>query len=257
MRKFILLTSLVILAGCNLAYISSSKEVQNIRDRGVLLVGVKTDVPKLGYRNHTDNITEGFEIDIAKAIAKKILGEEDRIKLIPVSVSSREQMLDANKVDLVIATFTATQERNQSYNFSDVYHTDGIGLMVQENSNIKTFRDLNGKSVGIVHGATSKVILQEEAKIDNIKIKFFSFGEYLEVQAALKSNMVDCFAADRSILFGYQSDNTVILDEKLSIEKYGVASKKSNTALAKLVNETINELKISGELNKMAEKWGL
>jgi putative glutamine transport system substrate-binding protein len=177
--------------------------------------------------------------------------------LIPVTTKTREKMLENGEVDLVIATFSATEERKQNYNFSDVYYADGVALMVKKDSNIKSFEDLDDKSVGIVHGATSKTVLQEHAKNSNIKVKFFSFGTYFDVEIALKSDMVDCFAADRSILLGYRTKDTIILDSKLSIEEYAVASKKSDTALAELVNEAINELKTSGELDKIAQKWGL
>ena len=55
---------------------SEGKEIQAIKDRGVLKVGVKVDVPKYGYKNPTTGQMEGFEIDLSRAVAKKILGDE-------------------------------------------------------------------------------------------------------------------------------------------------------------------------------------
>ncbi|MDR2080428.1 MAG: transporter substrate-binding domain-containing protein [Campylobacteraceae bacterium] len=257
MKKFILFASLIILALCSLAYINSAKGIQNIQNRGALLAGVKTDVPKLGYQDPFNNTIDGFEIDIAKAVAKKILGENGSVKLIPVRTKTREDALNSGEVDLIIATFSITEERKQLYNFSDAYYTDGVALMVKNGSSIKSFNDLDGKSVGIVHDATAKDVLQEKARNSDIKIKFFSFGTYSEVKSALNSGMIDCFSADKSILLGHQNKNTVILDDILSQEEYGIASKKGDTALAKLVNEAVNELKVSGELDKIREKWGL
>jgi putative glutamine transport system substrate-binding protein len=62
---------------------------------------------------------------------------------------------------------------------------------------------------------------------------------------------------DAAILFGYLDDSTVILADRYSPQKYGVASKKSNEGLAKLVNDTLADMQKSGELDKLIQKWGL
>ena len=68
---------------------------------------------------------------------------------------------------------------------------------------------------------------------------------------------MDSFSVDAAILFGYLDDTTVILADRYTPQQYGAASKKSNEGLAKMVNDTINEMKKSGELDKMIQKWGL
>jgi putative glutamine transport system substrate-binding protein len=232
-------------------------DIQKIKDRGVLKVGVKVDVPKFGYKDPKTGITEGLDIDIAKAIAKNILGDETKLETQAVTAKTRGPLLDNGEVDLVIATFTITEERKQTYNFSDAYYADGIGLLVKKASGIKTFKDLNGKKIGVAQSATTKKVIQEKAEVEGIKVTTFEFGTYPEIKTALDSKRIDVFSVDASILLGYLDDTTVILDDRLSAEEYGVASKKSNAALAKRVNEIINELKTSGELEAIAKKWGL
>ncbi|MDR1554673.1 MAG: transporter substrate-binding domain-containing protein [Campylobacteraceae bacterium] len=236
---------------------ADAPDIQKIKDRGVLKVGVKVDVPKFGYKDAKTGVTEGLDIDVAKAIAKKILGDENKIETQAVTAKTRGPLLDNGEVDLVIATFTITEERKQSYNFSDAYYADGIGLLVKKASGIKSFKDLNGKKIGVAQSATTKKVIQEKANNEGIKVSFFEFGTYPEIKTALDSKRIDVFSVDSSILLGYLDDTTVILDERLSTEEYGVASKKGNDALAKLVNEVVNELKASGELQNIAVKWGL
>jgi putative glutamine transport system substrate-binding protein len=259
MRGFTFLVGLLTFLGLSATVCAAAdaSEIQKIKDRGVLKVGVKVDVPKFGYKDPKSGVTEGLDIDIAKAIAKNILGDESKLDTQAVTAKTRGPLLDNGEVDLVIATFTITEERKQSYNFSDAYYADGIGLLVKKASGIKSFKDLNGKKIGVAQSATTKKVIQEKAAAEGLKVTIFEFGTYPEIKTALDSRRIDVFSVDASILLGYLDDTTTILDERLSAEEYGVASKKSNIALAKLVNDVINELKTSGELDKIAQKWGL
>ena len=232
-----------------------SADVKAIKDRGVLKVGVKVDVPKFGYKDPKTGKVEGFEIDLANVIAKKI-GVE-KVEPAAVTAKTRGPLLDSGDVDLVIATFTVTEERKKSYNFSDAYFTDGVRLLVKKSAGFTSLKDLNGKKIGVAQSATSKKAIQEQADKVGAKVTFLEFATYPEIKAALDSGRVDCFSVDGAILMGYLDDSTTILADSFSPQDYGVASKLGNTGLAKLVNDTIAELKKSGELAKMIQKWGI
>ncbi|HEY3426727.1 MAG TPA: transporter substrate-binding domain-containing protein, partial [Negativicutes bacterium] len=153
----------LILAGCGGAPKASAPsgdtvppDIKAIKDRGVLKVGVKVDVPKFGFKNLQTGQVEGMEIDLTKAIAKKILGDDKKFEVQGVTAKTRGPLLDNGEVDLVIATFTITEERKQSYNFSDPYFTDGVALMVKKSSGIQSLKDLAGKKIGVAQSATSK-----------------------------------------------------------------------------------------------------
>jgi len=234
-----------------------SADVKAIQDRGVLKVGVKVDVPKFGFKDPKTDQIDGFEIDLTRALAKKILGDEKKIAVQAVTAKTRGPLLDNGEVDLVIATFTITEERKMSYNFSDPYFTDGVALMVKKDAGIKDLKGLNGKKIGVAQSATSKKALQEEAEKLGVKVSFLEFGTYPEIKTALDAGRIDCFSVDAAILFGYLDDSTVILADRYTPQKYGAASKKSNEGLAKMVNETIDGMKKSGELDKLIQKWGL
>lgn len=234
---------------------ANEKGVQSIKDRGVLKVGVKVDVPKFGYKNPQTGEIEGFEVDLAKQVAKKIFGDENKIELQGVTAKTRGPLLDNGEIDMVAATFTITEERKNSYNFSDPYLTDGIGLLVKKSLGASSLKDLNGKTIGVAQSSTTKPALEDEAKKQGITLKYSEFGSYPEIKAALDSGRVDCFAVDASILNGYVDDTSVILDDRFNPQEYGIASKKDNTELAKLINEVVGEMKASGEIDKLIKKW--
>lgn len=236
---------------------SEAKEIQAIKDRGVLKVGVKVDVPKFGYKNPETGQIEGFEIDLSKQVAKKILGDENKVEFQGVTAKTRGPLLDNGEVDMDACTFTITEERKKSYNFSDSYLKDGVGLLVKKSLGVSSLKDLDGKTIGVAQSSTSKAALEEEATKQGIKLKFSELGSYPEIKAALDSGRVDCFAVDASILNGYVDDSTVILNDRYNPQEYGIASKKDNTELAKVINEVVNEMKTSGEMDKLIAKWDI
>jgi aspartate/glutamate/glutamine transport system substrate-binding protein len=236
---------------------AKSSAMDKIKKSSVLKVGVKEDVPKFGYLNPSTNEHEGFEIDLAKAIAKKIFGDETKVKFTGVTAKTRGPLLDTGEVDLVLATFTVTDERRKVYDFSDIYFTDAVGIMVKKSSGIKTFADLNGKTVGVAQSATSKKALQEGADKAGITLKFSEYATYPEIKTALDSGRIDAFSVDQAILLGYMEDSVMLLPEHFEEQPYGAAIKKGNTELLNLVNGVIEDMKKSGELDALLAKNGL
>jgi putative glutamine transport system substrate-binding protein len=231
-------------------------EIQKIKDAGKLKAGVKIDVQNFGYKDPKTEQIDGMEIDIVRAIAKKILGDEKKIELVPVTAKTREPALDNGELDVVVATFTITEERKKARNFSQSYFTDHVGFLVKKGA-FKSWKDLNGKKIGVAQSASTKKALTEQAEKDGIKVEFLEFATYPEIKAALDAGRIEAFSVDRSILSGYKDDKTELLPEKFAPQDYGVATKKSNEALAKLVDDLIGEMKKNGELEKLYTKWGL
>lgn len=253
----LILGTTLILGGCGSSDSATGDELQKIKDAGVLKVGVKVDVPKFGYKDAATGNVEGLEVDIARQIAKKIFGDESKIETQAVTAKTRGPLLDNGEIDIVAATFTVTEERKNTYNFSDPYFKDHVALLVKKANGIKSLKDLNGKTIGVSQSSTTKDLLLAAATEQGVTLNFSEFSTYPEIKAALDSGRIDCFSVDGAILNGYLDDSTVILDEKFNPQEYGIASKKSNTALADLINEVIKEMKASGELDKLVKKWGI
>jgi len=232
-------------------------DLQAIVDRGVLRVGTKVDVPGFGYQNPDTNEVEGMEIDIAKALAKKLLGDESKIETQAVTAQTRGPLLDNNEVDIVIATFTITEERKLSYNFTQPYYTDEIGFLVKKAAGYKDIKDLDGKTIGVAQSATTKAALEEKAKELGISFNFSEYANYPELNAALASGRIDAFSVDKSILLGYVNETSEILDYGFKPQEYGIACKLDNKDLAKYLDDFIGEIKADGTLDSIMEKWNL
>ena len=241
-----------------------SEDVQEIIDRGVLKVGCKADVPKFSLQNTETEEYEGFEDDLAYEIAGEIFGctadeakEQGLVEFQGVTAKTRGPLLENGEIDLVIATFTITEERKETYNFSTPYFTDAVGLLVNKSSGIESIEDLDGKIIGVAQSSTTKdsfLAYVDENGID-VKPEFQEFDGYPALAQALATNQIDCFSVDRAILSGYVNDSNMILDDRFAEQDYGVASAKENEGLAKLVDDKVTAMLEDGTIDKMIEEW--
>jgi putative glutamine transport system substrate-binding protein len=270
MKKVLLSVLLVFslvftLAGCSSSSTDTSDDtataddgsLQAVIDAGVLKVGVKEDVPNFGLRNTETGEIEGFEVDLAKMLAAEILGDENAVELTPVTAKTRGPLLDNGELDLVIATFTITEARKLTYNFSTAYYEDAVGLLVKKDAGFTGLADMDGAVIGVAQSATSKDAVQAAADELGVSVTFSEYATYPEIKAALDSGRVDAFCVDGSILGGYVDDSTMILPDRFSPQEYGVASNLNNVALAEAVDGYINGWLEDGTIEELITKWGL
>ena len=130
----------------------ASADVQAIKDRGVLRVGVKNAVPGFGLQDALTGEYTGMEIDLGAKIAEE-LGVD--VEYTTVTAATRGELLDSGDIDCVLATFTITEERKQTWDFTTPYYTDAVTVLVEDASGIKTLADLKDKKVGVSSGSTS------------------------------------------------------------------------------------------------------
>jgi putative glutamine transport system substrate-binding protein len=231
--------------------------LEAIRKAGVIKVGVKSDVPGFGLLNTATNQYEGFEIELAKLIAGDLLGDPSKVAFTPVTAKTRGPLLDNGELDLIIATFTVTEERKLTYNLSSTYYTDAVGMLVKKSSGIKGLADLNGKTIGVAQSATSRAAIDEAAKAAGATLKFAEFSTYPEIKAALDSGRVDVFSVDRSILAGYLDNESEILPDRFSPQEYGVASKLANKELAAYIDGLIVKWLADGTIDRLIQQFHL
>ena len=233
------------------------EQINAIRERGVLRVGVKVDVPRFGYMNPGTGRIEGMEVDLAHAIAKNILNDGNAVKLVNITAQTRGPMLDNGEIDIVIATFTITEERRKNFNFSRPYFTDELGYLVRRDSSVTRPEDLGGKSVGVARAGTAKTALEDEFARLGIDITMNEYASYPEVKAALDGGKVEAFVADKSILYGYLDDASMLLPAGFNPQQYGIACTLKNDKLAARIDSLLETLEKNGELAAIYEKWGL
>ena len=218
-------------------------DVQAIVDRGVLRVGVKNAVIGFGYQDPITGEYSGMEIDIAKALAEQ-LGVD--VEFTTVTAATRTELLDSGDIDCVLATFTITDERKQSWDFTTPYYTDHVTVLVEDSSGIQTLADLKDKLVGVSSGSTSARALTA-AMIDagildgtgfdkdtfdpatwKNGISFQQFDDYPGISTALAAGQVDAFCVDKSILAVYKTEGRSYIADEFAPQEYGIATKKGS-----------------------------
>ena len=229
--------------------------VQEIVDRGVLRVGVKQDLPNFGYRDPESNQYTGMEVEIAKKVAAE-LGVD--IEFTPVTVQTRGALLDNGQLDMVIATFTITEERKELYNFTTPYYTDAVGFLVRKDSNIQSsWEALDGLTIGVTQGSIQWGLLEEIAAEKGIELNFRELGSNSEVVVALAAHRVDAFSIDQSILSAFLGKTNELLDLQYQPSEYGIVTKKSNTDLATYLDGLVQDWTEDGTLQAIYDDFGL
>jgi putative glutamine transport system substrate-binding protein len=245
---------------------TADSELQAIIDAGVLKVGCKADVPSFGLQNTEKGEFEGLEVDLSYAVAAKIFGVTDEeakekklVEFQGVTAKTRGALLDNGEIDMVAATFTITEERKESWNFSTPYMQDAIGLMCLKAAGYETMQDLDGAIIGVAQGSTTKDAVENYIQEQGlgITVEYQEFDGYPALSAALVSGNIDIFAVDRAILAGYNDDTTMILSERFGTQDYGVATALYAEELTEIVDQVVNEMLDSGEMNQLIEKWGI
>ena len=229
--------------------------VQEIVDRGVLRVGVKQDLPNFGYRDPESNQYTGMEVEIAKKVAAE-LGVD--IEFTPVTALTRGALLDNGQLDMVIATFTITEERKELYNFTTPYYTDAVGFLVRKDSNIQSsWEALDGLTIGVTQGSIQWGLLEEIAAEKGIELNFRELGSNSEVVVALAAHRVDAFSIDQSILSAFLGKTNELLDLQYQPSEYGIVTKKSNTDLATYLDGLVQDWTEDGTLQAIYDDFGL
>jgi putative glutamine transport system substrate-binding protein len=250
---------------------SASEDVQAIIDRGVLKVGVKNAVMGFGFEDPLTGEYSGLEIELAKALADK-LGVE--VEFTAVTAATRTELLDSGDIDCVLATFTITDERKESWDFTTPYYTDHVTVLVEDAKGIKTLDDLMDKKVGVSSGSTSakslvKAMIEkglisgdgfDEESFDpatwTTGVKFQQYDDYPTISTALSAGEIDAFCVDKSILAIYKTEGRSYIDAEFAPQEYGIATTKGS-GLSKTAEKLITEKLADGTIDKLISENGL
>lgn len=233
---------------------TSDPGLDAIKQRGKLIVGVKYDVPLYGFLNPETNQVEGFDVDMARAVALRIFGDANAIEFKEAVSKNRIPYLDAGTVDVIFSTMTANEERALQIDFSDAYYVAGQSLLVPVASTITDVKGLDGKIIGTVKGSTSEKQIRVFAPGATIEL----FDTYSEAVQAMESGRADAVTTDDIILYGFAKrspEKFKVVGGQFTQEPYAAGVKKGNTALQTEINAALRDLKSSGKWAESYKKW--
>lgn len=233
----------------------NAASLEEIQERGELIVGVKDNLRPLGFRDANGNL-QGLEIDIAKRLAEELLGNPDKVVLEPVTNRDRINLVLEGKVDLTIARVTITDSRARLVDFSIPYYLDGTGLIAKDKS-ITQLRDLATKTIAVLNSSSTIAIVRYALP----KAKLVGVDSYEEARSLIESGSVNAFAADTTLLTGWIQEypDYRILPGNLSAEAISVVMPKGlqYNQLRQRINSAIARWQTEGWLTQRAAAWGL
>ena len=252
------ITSLLLLFVFCFLFLAYSAEgiagtLQDVRRRGKLIVGVKTDYPPLGFLDKK-GVNKGFDIDIAKALAKELFENVEAIQFVPVTSENRIAFLTSKKIDIIVATMTITEERKKQVDFSSPYFITAQSILVRGDSHITKYQDLAGKKVATIRGSTGDIAIGELVP----SAERMKFERNLEALQALKERRVEAFVEDYVLPFILLQKNPGLKIASLQPfrpARYGLAVRKGDKEWLDFINSTLAKMKETGEYEKLLEKW--
>lgn len=228
----------------------TGSQLDNVIKKGEIRVAVLPDFPPFSVQNASGDF-EGYEVDIAKKLAEAL---DVDLKLVSTDGASRLPLLKADRADVNISSWTATDERAKAVGYTIPYIADGASVLYRKSDPIKSYDDLAGKKVSVARGSTNDLIMTEDFPDTEI-VRFESIADAI---AALKSNKVDAAVEGRAtaIQQAEQEADLEALDEpplKPSLIAMGV--KPTDQVFINYLNNFVRNLNASGTNQELYRKW--
>jgi polar amino acid transport system substrate-binding protein len=225
-----------------------------IRERGRLVAGVSADTFLLGSRNPLNGRVEGFDIDLVKAVARAIFGDEDRYQLRVITAADRIPLLESGDVDLVARNMTITCDRWTQIAFSSEYYRSGQKILVRRGSKARSLAQLAGSRVCAPRGTSSLANLRERAP-EAIAVESDSHTGCLVL---FQSGEVDAITGDDTVLAGLAAQDPYALvprQKAFTAEPYGLGMNADDVDLVRFVNARLAQMRGNGEWKAIYDRW--
>lgn len=225
--------------------------VQRAKDNKKLVIGIKFDQPGLGLKK-PDGTYAGFDVDVAKYIAKQLGVEESGITWKEAQSAQREDLIKKGEVDFIVATYSITDKRKNDVSFGGPYFIAHQDLLVrQDNTDITGPESLTGnKKLCSVKGSTpAQNVKTKYAK----EVQLQEVGKYTDCVTALLNGTVDAMTTDDVILAGYaaqQPGKLKLVGKGFTDENYGVGLKKDDADGKAAINKAIQAMEQDGSWEK-------
>lgn len=253
--KFIALTLSVItaiaLAGCG---VNSKSDLEYVKDKSTLVVGLDDTFAPMGFRDKDDNLV-GFDIDLAKAVAKRM---GLKVKFQPIDWAAKEGELKSKNIDCIWNGMSATSDRQKSMSLSNKYLKNRILIMsLDPNVKVNSAEDLKNIKIGTQTDSAALEAIQKSDNYEDFKDNISEYKTYDEAILDMKAGRVQAVVIDEVYAI-YNNENKDTLYESpfnFGADYYAVGFRKGDKKLTKAFNKAFKEVIDSGEAQKISEKW--
>jgi ABC-type amino acid transport substrate-binding protein len=240
------------LASAGLAAIARADQstLDTVQQRGTLMVGVAADYPPFSHTDQSGNIV-GFDSDLAQYIADKL---KVKLQVQPVTTGNRIPMLVNGNVDVVISSFTITREREEAVDFTIPYMSMGIAMLVQKGSAIKSYDDLDGRTVSFTQGTP----FTQSVKKDHPNAKTLVFQDTAQGYLAVLNKKADAFLDDAAPLYNFATehpDDVAVVEIEGTQSPMGLAVHENDSNWRDSLDFILIEAWEDGSYSKIYQKW--
>ena len=228
---------------------------EDAQARGRLVVGVRADYPPFAFID-SEGRNAGFEIDIAKFLALRLMGSENRLKLAPVVGARRVEALAEKRADLVIASLAATEDRRAQVLFTEPYYASGIGLLARKDAPLRAWSDLRRRRVCGIEGARHDELLAP------FGAEVLRFPAAPAAFKALRDGQCEGLVYDDSALAARLTEAEWSAEFRLALPAiqvipWAIALNKGDEAFRAVIDPVIAEMEQSGFIVALEAKWRL
>ena len=227
--------------------------VQAIRDRGRLIVGLDQGTNLFSFRDPVSAELQGFDVDIAREVARDLVGDPEAVDFQLVTSSERISALQNQSVDIVVNSMTITCARAEEIAFSTVYFEAAQRLLVPKDSPVQGPADLAGRRVCAQVDTTSLATIARVAPAATL----LGVQNWDDCLVALQQGQADAASTDDSILAGMavQDPSLHIVGPSLEPEPYGIGVNQAQDDLVRAVNASLERIRRSGTWRSLYQKW--
>jgi len=208
-----------------------------VRERKRWNIGVKCDSPPFGYIN-VQGKNAGFDIEIAKWFSRFAFGKSNRVTYTCLTTPAREPAINTGRVDLVIATFTYTTDRDTRIDFSRAYYKATGRLLVRNDTPVRSLADLANRTVATTSGS----IYDRWVKNCYKQTKLLVTDSFTNALTAFRDGRADTLMWDDTVLLGIAvaDPNLKLTDDLFLPLPYGIGMKQGNAAMKRWVDSRLN-----------------
>lgn len=227
--------------------------MESIQRRGRLVVGLDIGSAPLSFRDPISGEIQGFDVDIAQAIAESIFGDPSRVEFRVLDPGDRIAALQRGEVDLVVKSMSITCDRLERVDFSAPYYLASQRILAHRNSGINAVDDLADKRVCSATGSTSVGRIQQ-LQPAAVVIGTQSWADCLVM---MQQGQIDAVVSEDAILAGLAAQDPwlQVMGPSLGVEYYGVAMPKGTEDLVRFVNGVLVEVKADGRWQNSYDRW--
>lgn len=216
---------------------SHVRSLSEIKESGKVVIGVFSDKKPFGYVDANGDY-QGYDVYFGNRLAKD-LGVE--VEYVPVEAASRVEYLLSNKVDIILANFTVTEERAEKVNFTLPYMKVALGVVSPDRALITDVSQLANKTLIVSKGTTAETYFTQ----NHPEVNLLKFDQYTEAYGALLDGRGDALSTDNTEVLAWALENegfSVGVESLGNIDTIAAAVNKDNKELLDWIDDEIKAL---------------